>query len=297
VSAAPVADDIRRVGVVGCGAMGSGIAEVCAREGLDVRVVVSGATRIEPGRRRLAASLDRAVAGGRLDQAQRDAAVARVQFTERIEDLADRQFVFECVTEDAAAKLKVFAELDRVVEDEEAIFASNTSSLPVVRLARACERPGRVVGTHFFNPVPLLPLVELTGSLLTDARTMQRTEDFIVGALGKTVIRSRDRAGFVVNALLVPYLMSAVRMVESGFASAEDIDQGMRLGCAHPIGPLALADLIGLDTLAAVTEGLYAEFRDPAFCCPPLLGRMVEGGLLGKKSGRGFHHYPQAVAA
>ena len=289
--------DIRRVGVVGCGAMGSGIAEVCARSGLDVRVVVSAANRIEPARRKLAASLDRAVAGGRLAEAQRDAALARVEFSWHVGDLADRQFVFECVPEDESAKQKVFAELDGVVEDQAAVFATNTSSLPIIRLARVCERPEQVVGTHFFNPVPLLPLVEVTASLLTDERTARQAEEFIAGPLGKTVIRARDRAGFVVNALLVPYLMSAVRMVESGFASAEDIDQGMRLGCAHPIGPLALADLIGLDTLAAVTEGLYAEFRDPVYSCPPLLGRMVEAGLLGKKSGRGFHRYPQLAGA
>jgi 3-hydroxybutyryl-CoA dehydrogenase len=187
--------------------------------------------------------------------------------------------------------LEVFAALDKIVRRQDAILASNTSSIPIMKLAMATSRPEQVIGVHFFNPVPVLKLVELISSLLSSEQTRARAESFVVDVLGKTVVRSQDRAGFVVNALLIPYLLSAIRMLESGFASAQDIDNGMVLGCAHPMGPLALADLIGLDTTKAVAESMYDEFKEPLYSPPPLLLRMVDAGLLGKKAGRGFHDY------
>ncbi|MFJ5772718.1 3-hydroxybutyryl-CoA dehydrogenase [Streptomyces sp. NPDC093094] len=282
---------LHRVGVVGCGLMGSGIAETCARSGADVLVAVSSARSAEAGARRIETSLDRAVAKGRMPEAERAFVRGRITFTTDLADLADRQIVLEAVVEDERAKTELFARLDRIVEDPRAVLATNTSSLPVMRMAAATGRPEHVIGTHFFNPVTAMPLVELTGCVRTAPETFERTEAFVTKMMGKEVVRSPDRAGFVVNALLVPYLMSAVRMAESGFATAEDIDRGMTLGCAHPMGPLRLADMIGLDTLARVADGLYAEFREPLYAAPPLLLRMVEGGLLGKKSGRGFYRY------
>ncbi|WP_327685869.1 3-hydroxybutyryl-CoA dehydrogenase [Streptomyces sp. NBC_00467] len=284
-------DGIERVGIVGCGLMGSGIAEVCARAGRDVVVVESDDTAADAGRRRITASLDRALAAGKTDAEGRDTALAHITTTADMDRLADRDLVVEAVAEDEAAKLAVFARLDATVLREDAILATNTSSIPVIRLAAATARPEHVVGLHFFNPVPVLPLVELVPSLLTAGSTALRAEEFASEVLGKQVVRARDRAGFIVNALLVPYLLAAVRMVESGTASAEDIDRGMTLGCAHPLGPLALTDLIGLDTTQAIAESMYDEFREPLYAPPPLLARMVEAGLLGRKSGRGFHTY------
>jgi 3-hydroxybutyryl-CoA dehydrogenase len=282
---------IERVGVVGCGLMGAGIAEVSARAGLDVVVREVDAGAAEAGLRRLTTSLDRGVRAGKLDDAGRDAALDRVRLTTDMADLADRQLVVEAVVEDEALKTEVFALLDKVVEDETAILASNTSSIPIMKLGMATARPEQVIGIHFFNPVPVLGLVELVSSLLTAPATTDRADEFATKALGKHVIKSQDRAGFIVNALLVPYILSAVRMLESGFASAEDIDTGMVEGCNHPMGPLHLADLIGLDTTMAVAESLYAEFKEPLYASPPLLSRMVEAGLLGRKAGRGFYDY------
>jgi 3-hydroxybutyryl-CoA dehydrogenase len=282
---------IERVGIVGCGTMGAGIAEISARAGLDVRIAVSSEASAARGRRRLLGSLDRAVAKGRVPEADRDAALARVDFTTDLAGLADRQLVIESVKEDEQVKREVFTFLDKVVADPDAILATNTSSLSVARLARATERSGHVVGIHFFNPVPALPLVEIVPSVLTERDITERAERFVTDVLGKTVIEAPDRAGFVVNALLIPYLLAAIRMVESGFATVEDIDQAMVAGCAHPMGPLALADLIGLDTTAAVATSMYAEFKEPLYAPPPLLLRMVEAGLLGRKSGRGFFEY------
>lgn len=283
--------EIGRVGVVGCGLMGSGIAEMCAKSGVDVLVAVSSDRSAAAGLRRIERSLDRALEKGRIAEAERASVLAHITLTTDLRDLADRQLVLEAITEDEPAKLALFARLDEIVEDPLAVFTTNTSSLPVMRVAGATERPAQVIGTHFFNPVTVMPLVELTGCLLTSQETFDRVETFVTKMLGKEVVRSPDRAGFVVNALLVPYLLSAMRMAESGFATPEDIDRGMTLGCAHPMGPLRLADMIGLDTLAAVADGLYAEFKDPLCAAPPLLSRMVEGGLLGKKSGRGFYSY------
>ncbi|MGE0139131.1 MAG: 3-hydroxybutyryl-CoA dehydrogenase [Ilumatobacteraceae bacterium] len=282
---------IERIGVVGCGLMGSGIAEVCSRAGLDVIVREIDAAAAEAGQKRLTSSLDRGVRSGKLSEADRDAALGRLTFTTDIGDLADRQLVVEAVVEDEAMKTEVFTMLDKVVLDEQAILASNTSSIPVMKLGIATRRPEQVVGIHFFNPVPVLRLVELVTSLLTSPDTVARAEQFATGVLDKKVIRSQDRAGFIVNALLIPYILSAIRMMESGFATADDIDTGMVEGCNHPMGPLHLADLIGLDTTLAVADSLYTEFKEPLYAPPPLLSRMVEAGLLGRKAGRGFYDY------
>ncbi len=283
--------NIERVGVVGCGLMGSGIAEVNARAGLDVIVSEVSKEALDAGRARIEKSLARAVRSGKLDEAGRDAALGRLRFATDLAEFADRQLVVEAVAENEQLKTEVFTTLDKVVTDPDAIFASNTSSIPIMKLGMATSRPQQVIGIHFFNPVPVLKLVELVPSLLTDESTKERADAFVEGVLGKEVILSQDRAGFVVNALLVPYLLSAIRMLESGFASAEDIDTGMVQGCAHPMGPLALTDLIGLDTTKAIAESMYAEFKEPLYSAPPLLLRMVDAGLLGKKSSRGFYDY------
>jgi 3-hydroxybutyryl-CoA dehydrogenase len=281
---------IERVGVVGAGQMGLGIAEVCARRGMAVLVSDNLPEVLEAGRRKIEASLARAAKAGKITQDDVDATLGRLAFTTDYADFADRELVVEAVVENEAVKLEVFATLDKVVADPAAILASNTSSIPIMKLAMATERPAQVVGVHFFNPVPVLHLVELIPSLLTSDDTAAQAEEW-AAALGKTVVRAQDRAGFVVNALLIPYLLSAIRMFESGFASARDIDTGMVVGCAHPMGPLKLTDLIGLDTTMAIAESMHAEFKEALYSPPPLLRRMVEAGLLGKKTGRGFYEY------
>jgi 3-hydroxybutyryl-CoA dehydrogenase len=282
---------IERVGVVGCGLMGSGIAEVCARAGIDVIVHEVDAAAAERGRERMVRSLDRAVSSGKLDGAARDAALGRLGFTTDLGELADRQLVVEAVVENEQAKTEVFNALDKVVEAPDAILASNTSSIPIMKLAMVTQRPSQVIGMHFFNPVPVMGLVEVVTSLLTGEEARSTATTFASDVLDKRVIHSQDRAGFIVNALLIPYILSAIRMLESGFATAADIDAGMVEGCNHPMGPLALADLIGLDTTMAVAESLYDEFREQLYAPPPLLARMCEAGLLGRKVGRGFYEY------
>jgi 3-hydroxybutyryl-CoA dehydrogenase len=285
---------IERVGVVGGGLMGSGITEVCARAGLDVVVREIDAGAAEAGLKRLTTSLDRGVRSGKLSEQARDEALGRIRVTTDLGELADRQLVVEAVVEDESAKVEVFRELDKVVADRAAILASNTSSIPIMKLGIATSRPEQVIGIHFFNPVPVLRLVELVTSLLTSPDTVAAADGFATDVLHKKVIRSQDRAGFVVNALLIPYILSAIRMMESGFATADDIDTGMVEGCNHPMGPLHLADLIGLDTTQAVAESLYEEFKEPLYAPPPMLSRMVEAGLLGRKTGRGFYDYSKA---
>lgn len=276
--------------------MGSGITEVCARAGLDVIVVEADAAAAERGQERLAKSLQTGARRGKLTEEDVEAALARVRYATNLDELADRELVVEAITEDASAKVAVFKALDKVVASEHAILASNTSSIPIMKLATVTERPEQVLGLHFFNPVPVLRLVELVTSLMTSDVVVDRATAFVTDPLGKRVIRSQDRAGFVVNALLIPYLLSAVRMLESGFATRDDIDAGMIEGCAHPMGPLALSDLIGLDTMQAVAESLYDEFKEPLYAPPPLLLRMVEAGLMGRKSGRGFYEYGRSSA-
>ncbi len=279
-----------RIGVVGGGLMGAGIAEVCARAGVDVTVVEADAATAERSHERIEKSLDRAVRSGKLDADARAAAGERLVFTATLEDIEGADGAIEAIIEDELAKRELFTRLDALLPD--AVFlASNTSSVPIMKLGAGTSKPERVLGMHFFNPVPVLPLVELVRSIMTGDEALERARAFARDTLGKVCIESQDRAGFIVNALLIPYLLSAIRMYESGFASKEDIDEGMIKGCAHPMGPLALSDLIGLDTLLAVSESLYDEFRDPSSVAPAVLNRMVEAGLLGRKSGRGFYNY------
>jgi 3-hydroxybutyryl-CoA dehydrogenase len=283
--------NVEKVGVVGCGLMGSGIAEVSARAGLDVVVVESTQDRVDAGVQRLEKSLQRAESRGKLGETSAADVLGRISVTSKIEALADRELVVEAIVEDEGPKTDLFRQLDAVVESPDAILASNTSSIPIMKLGVVTGRPDRVMGIHFFNPVPVLPLVELVPSLLTSGETVDRSRGFVQDQLGKHAIDCQDRAGFVVNSLLVPFILSAIRMLESGFATAEDIDQGLVLGAAHPQGPLALADLIGLDTTQAIAESLYEEFKEPLYAAPPLLARMVHAGLLGRKTGRGFYTY------
>jgi 3-hydroxybutyryl-CoA dehydrogenase len=283
--------EIQRVGVVGCGLMGSGIAEAAARAGLDVRVVDLDQASLDRGRQRISDSIGRAQKAAKLSESEAGAALANIDYSTDLGSLADRQLVVEAVVESELEKVAVFEALDKVVEAPDAVLASNTSSIPIMKLAMATARPSQVIGIHFFNPVPVLPLVEVVSSLLTSDETVEKAQRFATEQLGKQVIRSQDRAGFIVNALLIPYILSAVRMLESGFATADDIDLGMVKGCAHPMGPLHLADLIGLDTTMAIANSLYEEFKEPLYAPPPLVARMVEAGLLGRKSGRGFYDY------
>ena len=280
---------MEKVGVVGCGLMGAGIAEVCSRAGRQVVVVESSAAAVESGRARLEKSLKRAESRGKVARA--DEVLDRIRVVEELGELADRDLVIEAIIEDEQAKVELFRSLDEVVTSPDAVLASNTSSIPIMKLAVATSRPTHVLGVHFFNPVPVLSLVELVPSLLTAKETTERARAFVEGPLGKHAIDCQDRAGFVVNSLLIPFVLSAIRMLESGFATAEDIDEGLVRGAAHPQGPLALADLIGLDTTKAVAESLYEEFKEPLYAPPPLLARMVDAGLLGRKTGRGFYTY------
>jgi 3-hydroxybutyryl-CoA dehydrogenase len=285
---------MRRVGVVGGGLMGAGIAEVSARAGLDVVVVESSSEAAKAALGRLERSLSRAEGKGKLDGAGGTTAeqvLARVRVDTDLGAVADRDVVVEAIVENEAAKVALFRALDEIVVSPEAVLASNTSSIPIMKLGVVTSRPEQVIGIHFFNPVPVLQLVELVPSLLTSAETTARSRSWVEGSLAKRAIDCQDRAGFVVNALLIPFVLSAIRMLESGFATAEDIDRGLVLGAAHPQGPLALADLIGLDTTKAVAESLYEEFKEPLYAAPPLLARMVDAGLLGRKTGRGFHTY------
>jgi len=272
--------------------MGSGIAEVCARAGLEVVLVEVDAEAAHAAQARIAQSLDRAVRRGKLEASSAADTLERLDCGADFDVLADREIVIEAVAEDRDLKLAVFDRLRHVVTQDDAILASNTSSIPIVELAVAAgDRAAQVLGLHFFNPVPVLSLVELVPSLLTGDGVADRARRFASDQLGKDPITAPDRAGFTVNALLVPYLLSAIRMFEQGLASAEDIDMGMVKGCAHPMGPLALSDLIGLDTLLSVAETLHAEHREPLYAPPPLLARHVAAGLLGRKTARGLYDY------
>ncbi|NLU83088.1 3-hydroxybutyryl-CoA dehydrogenase [Rhodococcus sp. HNM0569] len=286
-------EKIQRVGVIGAGQMGAGIAEVCARAHVDVLVYEQTRELTAAGRSRILRSLDRGVSSGKITEREREQAAWRLRFTTDLGDFADRQLVVEAVVEDEKIKSEIFAELDSVVTDPDAVLASNTSSIPIMKLGIATAKPERVIGMHFFNPVPVLPLVELVTTLKTSKAVSERAEAFASDVLGKQVVRSADRSGFVVNALLVPYLLSAIRMVESGFATKEDIDKATVLGLAHPMGPLALTDLVGLDTVKSIADSMYEEFKEPLYSAPPLLLRMVEAGLVGKKSGAGFYEYAE----
>lgn len=281
---------ISTVGVVGGGIMGAGIAEVTARSGCDVILREVNQPAAEAARQRLTASLDKAVRNNKLSADENNAILHRVRFTDTLDELSECDLVSEAAIEDEDAKTAIFAALGPVVRPD-TLVTSNTSSIPIMKLAAATLNPERVVGMHFFNPAPVLPLVEVIPCELTSDDTVQRVYGFAKIQLGKTIITAKDRAGFVVNALLIPYLLSAIRMVDAGLASAEDIDTGMTAGCAHPMGPLALTDLIGLDTAAAVAVSMYEETREQLYAPPALLLRKVEAGDLGRKTGRGFFTY------
>lgn len=282
---------IARTAVVGSGLMGAGIAEVLAKSGCDIIVSEVDTAAVDAGRARIEKSLAKAVERGKLTAGDSEAALARLRFTTDIADLADRQLVIEAASENEEVKRSIFAGLDAVVTDEHAILASNTSSMPIIRFAQATSRPERVLGIHFFNPAPVQPLVEIVSSVLTAEEVRETATAFVSEVLGKAPVQASDRPGFIVNALLIPYLCSAIRMLESGYATKEDIDAGMVKGCAHPMGPIALADLVGLDTCLFAAESIFSETGDPAAKPPVLLSRMVDAGLLGVKSGRGFYEY------
>jgi 3-hydroxybutyryl-CoA dehydrogenase len=281
--------EIEAVGVVGAGFMGTGIAESAAAAGLAVTVYEPIESAIEGSRTRIDESLARSVERGKRTEAEADELLARITWSAERDSLVGSELVVEAIVEDAQVKAEMFAELDGLLP-EAAVLASNTSSIPITGLGAATTRPGRVLGLHFFSPVPVMKLVEVVVGLDTAPEALATAEGF-AERLGKTAIRTKDRSGFVVNFLLVPYLMAAVRMFEDGFASREDIDQGMQLGCGHPMGPLALCDLIGLDVLYSVCDSLYEEFKRDEYAPPPLMKRMVVAGHLGRKSGRGFYAY------
>jgi 3-hydroxybutyryl-CoA dehydrogenase len=269
--------------------MGSGIAEVVARVAIRVTVLEPTDELLALGRERIEASTGRAVERGRLDPDSRDDLLARIDGTTRVEDLAEVELVIEAATEDREQKLAIFRALDGVVKPD-AVLASNTSSIPIATLAASTGRPDQVVGLHFFNPPPVMDLIEITPSLMTSPATVAFARTF-GERLGKTTVVAKDEAGFIVNRLLIPYLCSAIRLLDEGFATREDIDASITLGLHHPMGPLRLADLIGLDTVLQIAEVLSEEFREPSYAPPARLRRMVAAGQLGRKSGRGFYEY------
>jgi len=285
---------IERVAVLGGGLMGSGIAEVASAAGLSVVVREIDERASAAARARVQQSLGRAVSRGKVSEESAEAALERIAFTVHLHELADVDLVVEAVPEDMRIKTAVLAEAAEVVE-QDAVIASNTSSIPIAQLAAAVPDPTRVLGLHFFSPVPVMGLVEVVVALDTSADTLAAGKAF-VERIGKTAIETKDRSGFIVNMLLVPYLMAAVRMYEDGFATREAIDEGMRLGCGHPMGPLTLCDFIGLDVLYSVCDSLYEEFKRPEYAPPPLLKRMVASGRLGRKTGRGFYEYLASAA-
>ncbi len=282
---------IDRVGVVGGGQMGSGIAEVCVKAGVDTIIVEVDDDLVSRSRAGVEKSLSKAVDRGKLDPDARDVALSLLTFSTDRASLADRDLVVEAVVEDEDLKHDIFSDLDRIVTSPDAILATNTSSIPVTRIAQATNRPESVVGMHFFNPATIMPLVEIVRTVVVSDDTVDRAASFASDRLGKTVVHAKDRAGFIVNKLLCPYIFESIRMLEDGFATREDIDAAMVNGAGYPMGPLTLSDLIGNDTMLAVAESLMAEYEDPRFAAPPLLKRMVEARLLGRKSGRGFYDY------
>ena len=281
------------VGVLGCGLMGSGIAEVSARAGHDVRVYEIDRAALEAGRARVAMSLEHGVGREKLSPAERDDALSRISYATELGAFSDRGLVIEAVVEDLAVKTELLRRLDAIAP-RETFLASNTSSLSITAMAAAVDRPDRVIGLHFFNPVPVMRLVEIVRTIATSERTAARVTEFARG-LGKEVVRVQDRPGFLVNRLLIPFILDAVRLLEAGIGSAPDIDRSMVLGCGHPMGPLTLCDFVGLDTVQRIAEIMYAEYRDPRFAPPPLLNRLVTMGRYGKKTGAGFFDYSGEV--
>ncbi|HEY8257222.1 MAG TPA: 3-hydroxybutyryl-CoA dehydrogenase [Gemmatimonadales bacterium] len=285
---API-NEITTVGVLGCGLMGSGIAQAAATAGFPTAVRDITPELLDKGRAAIEKSLARLVDKGKLDPSAREGALERLRFTTDLAELADSGIVIEAVTEDLELKNRLWTELDAITP-RETIFASNTSSLPIGAMASATSRPDRFVGLHFFNPVPLMPLVEVVRPVTASRESFERVMTF-ARRLGKEAIVARDRSGFIVNLLLIPFLLDAVRALEHGVASIPDIDRGMQLGCGHPMGPLTLLDFVGLDTAARIAEIMFEEYREPRYAPPPLLRRLVGAGLFGRKSGRGFYDY------
>jgi 3-hydroxybutyryl-CoA dehydrogenase len=283
------AQDVRQVGVVGSGLMGSGIVEVCARAGLRVTFAEGSADLIEAGRARIARSLEGAVAKGKLDDQARGAALGRIDAVDDLAGLAPVDLLIEAATEDPDAKAAIFRRLGEVARPE-TVLASNTSSIPIVSLGEASGRGDRVIGMHFFNPVPVMGLIELTPSAATSNETFVLVQAFATEILGKTCVRSSDEAGFIVNRLLIPYLFDAMRLYERAFATREDIDTAIQLGLAHPMGPLRLSDLIGLDTVLSIGEVLHRAFGE-RYDAPAILRSLVAEGRLGRKTGEGFYTY------
>lgn len=281
--------EIKTVGIVGCGLMGSGIVELVAKTGYHVVVREINDEFLTKGLNRVTSSMARAVEKGKLSAAERDAAWARIQGTTNMADLAGVDLAIEAAIENLDLKKSIFKELDQITRPE-VILASNTSSLAVTEMASMTKRPAKVLGLHFFNPVPVMPLLEMVRTFLTSEETYQTARKFGEG-LGKTVIVSKDAPGFIVNALLVPYLLDAVRLYEAGFATKEDMDTGIKLGLNHPMGPLTLLDFVGLDTTLFIADAMYDELKDPRFAAPALLRRMVTAGYWGRKSGKGFYDY------
>jgi 3-hydroxybutyryl-CoA dehydrogenase len=283
-------NDVQRVGVVGCGLMGSGIVEVAARAGCAVTFVEGDDALVEAGRARIDTSLAKAVDRGKLEAAERDSVLARIDGATTMRALADSDLVIEAATEDLDGKLAIFRQLDELTRPE-VILASNTSSIPIVELALATTRPDRVIGMHFFNPPPVMPLLELIPALTTSSETVAFAKELAEERFGKTTVRAKDHAGFIVNRLLIPFLCDAARLYDEGFTTRDDIDTAISLGLGHPMGPLKLADFIGIDTCVYIADVLYEEFGDPRYAAPPVMRRMQAAGQLGRKSGRGFYEY------
>jgi len=281
--------EIDQVGVVGCGLMGSGIAEVCARAGYQVVVCEVNTEFLEKGLSRIQKSLSRAVARGKTTQEQADQALAQIKGTVKLSDLADCDLVVEAAIENMDLKKDIFAQLDSILPPH-AIVASNTSSLCITEMASVTRRGDKVLGIHFFNPVPVMPLIEFVRTILTSDETMDTAWQF-GASLGKTMVVAKDTPGFIVNRLLIPYLLDAVRVYEDGLASREDIDTAIKLGLNHPMGPLTLLDFVGLDTCLFIADAMFEEYKDARYAAPPLLRRMVLAGQLGRKSGKGFYDY------
>jgi len=282
---------IRKVGVVGLGLMGSGIAQVCAQAGVPTVAREVDQALVDKGVGRIKKFLDDGVAKGKVEASVRDHTLANLKGTTKVDDLADCDLVIEAIVENLDAKRALYGSLDKVTKPE-TIYASNTSSLSVTEMAAGTERPGRFVGLHFFNPVPLMKLVEVVSTIVTEPQVLTEVKGF-VAQIGKTAVSTGDTTGFVVNRLLVPYLLDAIRMLEAGVATREDIDNAMKLGCGYPMGPLTLLDFVGLDTTYYIANIMFDEFKEPNFAPPPLLKRMVLAGHHGRKSGRGFYDYSQ----
>ncbi|MDG3009638.1 3-hydroxybutyryl-CoA dehydrogenase [Rhodococcus sp. D2-41] len=278
------------VGVIGGGTMGAGIAEVCAKAGSDVLVLETKQEFADAARSRIEKSITKGISRGKITQEEADAAIVRVRVTLDIEEFADCDLVIEAAPEIESLKAEIFGKLDKIVKPS-GILATNTSSIPVIKIAKCTQRPQQVVGVHFFNPVPVMPLVEIISTLVTSEETAAAVTEYAKNTLGKTTVQAGDRSGFIVNALLIPYLCSAIRMFESGYATAEDIDNAMKGGCGYPMGPLTLCDTVGLDVALAAAQSMYDEFGEPHMAPPPLLRRMVDAGHLGRKTGQGFYSY------